>query len=75
MLYTGGWDRQLRCIDLEKSIVDQSFTASRDAIRTLHLFGRLLFVAGQDPTIRAYDLETGQIKEYKDQHTSWVLCL
>lgn len=46
MLFTGGWDKQLRALDLELGIVDQSFVASKEAIRTLHLFGRLLFVAG-----------------------------
>lgn len=46
MLFTGGWDRQIRAIDLKDGIVDQSFGASKEAIRTLHLSGKVLYMAG-----------------------------
>lgn len=46
MLFTGGWDKQLRAIDLTDGVVDQSFGASSEAIRTLHLDGKILYVAG-----------------------------
>lgn len=46
MLFTGGWDRQIRAIDLKDGVVDQSFGASKDAIRTLHLNGKWLYTAG-----------------------------
>jgi hypothetical protein len=59
MLFTGGWDRQLRAIDLKDKVVDTSFGASKEAIRCLHLFGKILFVAGQEPVVRSFDLETG----------------
>lgn len=75
MLFTGGWDRQLRAIDLKAGIVDQSFGASKEAIRSLHLAGNVLYVSGQEPTIRAIDLVTGIVKEFKEQHTSWVTCM
>jgi WD40 repeat protein len=75
MLFTGGWDRQLRAIDLKDNVVDQSFGASKEAIRTLHLSGKTLYIAGQEPVVRAFDLETAQIKEFKDQHTSWITCI
>lgn len=75
MLFTGGWDRQLRAIDLKDGVVDQSFGASKEAIRTLHLAGKTLYIAGQEPVVRAFDLETAAIKEFKDQHTSWITCI
>jgi WD40 repeat protein len=39
------------------------------------LAGKILYVAGQEPTIRAFDLETGAVKEFKDQHSSWITCI
>ena len=75
MLFTGGWDRQLRAIDLKDGVVDQSFGASKEAIRALHLNGKTLYISGQDPTVRAVDLETGAVKEFKEQHAGWVTCM
>lgn len=46
MLFSGGWDRQLRAIDLKDGVVDQSFVCSKEAIRTLHLSGKTLYIAG-----------------------------
>ena len=73
MLFTGGWDRQLRAIDLKDNVVDQSFGASKEAIRTLHLTGKTLYIAGQEPVVRAFDLETAQIKELKQTNEPPVL--
>lgn len=74
-MFTGGWDRQLRAIDLKDGVVDQSFGASKEAIRTLHMNGKWLYVAGQEPLVRAFDLETGIVKEFKGQHSSWITCI
>jgi WD40 repeat protein len=75
MLFTGGWDRTLRAIDLKDKVVDTAFVSAKEAIRCLHLFGKFLFIAGQEPTVRSFDLETGAVKEFKDQHKSWITCL
>lgn len=40
----------------------------------MHLFGKWLFVAGMDPIIRAFNLETGATQSYVG-HSSWILCL
>ena len=35
---------------------------------------KYIFVSGIEPIIRAFDIETGQVKQYQG-HDSWVLCL
>ena len=74
LLFTGGWDKLVKAIDLKSGEVDRSFVASREAIKCLHLFDKYLFVAGIDPVIRGYDLTTGAVLAFQG-HTSWVLCM
>jgi len=74
LLYTASWDKQVRAIQLDSGQVDSSFVASREAIKSLLISGKYIFVSGCDPVIRAYDTETGAVKLYEG-HTSWVLCL
>ena len=73
-MFTGSWDKQVRAIDLKMGEIDRSFVASREAIKTIHLYDKWLFVAGIDPVIRAYDLTTGDVKTFEG-HSSWVLNL
>jgi WD40 repeat protein len=40
----------------------------------MHIAENKLFLAGHDPTIRSYDLETGKDQIFEG-HKSWVLCL
>lgn len=71
----GSWDKSVKALDLKKNEVDRSFIASRECIRTMHLYdNKWLFVAGMDQVIRGYDLETGKTKVFEG-HSSWILCL
>ena len=74
MIFVGSWDRQVRAIDLETGLVDRAFVASKEAIKTLFIYDEWLFVTGNDPVIRAYDLESGKKKIYEG-HLSWVSSL
>lgn len=60
MLFTASWDKMIRCIDLEENKVVKSFIASKEAIKCMQLYEKWVFVAGCDPIIRAYNLETGE---------------
>ena len=71
MMFTASWDKMVRCIDLEDNKVTKSFIASKEAIKMLEIAGRLLFVAGCDPNIRAFDLEKGDMKLFSG-HKGWV---
>jgi len=71
MMYTASWDKMVRVIDLEASKVIKSFVASKEAIKKMLVTDTMIFVAGCDPIIRGFDLETGDTKEYQG-HTGWV---
>jgi WD40 repeat protein len=74
MLFTASWDKMIRCIDLEENKVVKSFIASKEAIKCMQLYEKWVFVAGCDPIIRAYNLETGEPQQYQG-HKGWVYCI
>lgn len=74
MMYTAGWDKMVRVIDLEANKVVKSYVAAKEAIKCMLVTETMIFVAGCDPVIRGYSLETGETKEYQG-HTGWVYCL
>lgn len=74
LLFVGGWDRSVRAIDLVECRIVKHFVAAGDAINSVAIFENKLYVAGCDPVIRSFDLETGECKSY-DGHKSWVNCL
>ena len=74
MLFTASWDKMIRCVDLEENKIVKSFVASREAIKCLEVTEKYIFVAGDDPTIRSYNIETGESKMYSG-HMGWVYCL
>lgn len=59
MLFTASWDKMVRCVDLETNKVAKSFIASKEAIKTMQVSDKYIFVAGCDPVIRAFNIETG----------------
>ncbi len=64
MLFTASWDKMVRCIDLDSSKVIKSFIASKESIKCMQITEKYIFVAGCDPIIRAFDIETGSTKMY-----------
>lgn len=72
LLFTASWDKIVRAIDLKTAEIDRSFVASTQAIKCMLQWDKWLFVSGMDPTIRAYDLTTGNVKVFEG-HKSWVL--
>ena len=64
MMFTGSWDKMVRCIDLESNKVVKSFIASKEAIKAMQVTEEFIFVAGCDPIIRAFNIETGKCKMY-----------
>jgi WD40 repeat protein len=74
LLFCSSWDKQVRAIDYEKGTVESAFVGAREAILTIHIAEDKIFLAGQDPVIRAYDLETGKDQIFEG-HRGWVLCL
>ena len=74
MLFTASWDKMIRCIDLEQNKVVKSFIASKEAIKCMQVTDQYIFVAGCDPIIRAFNIETGETKMFQG-HKGWVYCL
>ena len=64
MLFTASWDKMIRCIDLEENKIVKSFIASKEAIKCMEVTDKYIFVAGCDPTIRAYNIEDGTTKMF-----------
>lgn len=54
----------VRCIDLDNNKIIKSFIASKEAIKTMQVTEKYIFVAGCDPIIRAFEIETGKVKMY-----------
>ena len=59
MIFTGSWDKMVRAVDMKDNKIVKSFIASKDAIRCVRVTEEYIFVAGCDPIIRAYHIETG----------------
>jgi WD40 repeat protein len=74
MMYTVSWDKMVRVVDLDANKVTKSFVAAKEAIKALHVTNEYIFVAGCDPTIRGFNIETGECIEYTG-HQGWVYCL
>lgn len=74
LLLTGSWDKQVRALNLVTGEVEKSWVASKEAIKCMKITDKYIFVSGIEPIIRAFDMESGQVKQYQG-HTSWVLCL
>jgi WD40 repeat protein len=48
--------------------------ASKEAIKAMIVTDKYIFVAGCDPIIRGFSLETGECKMYQG-HEGWIYCL
>lgn len=64
MMFTASWDKMVRIVDLEGNKVTKSFVASKEAIKTMKITDKYIFVAGCDPIIRGFSLENGECKMY-----------
>ena len=64
MLFTGSWDKMIRAIDLKDNKIVKSFIGSKEAIKCVKVTEQFIFVAGCDPIIRSFNIETGQSKMY-----------
>jgi F-box and WD-40 domain protein 1/11/F-box/WD-40 domain protein 7 len=73
-LYVGSWDRMLRTIDLQKNMVTNAMLASEDAIKAILASENYVFVAGCDPVIRAWHIESGDCRTFTG-HRGWVIGL
>ena len=74
MLFTACYDKMIRCVCLEENRVVKSFIASKEPIHCMEVTDSHVFVGGADPTIRSYNMETGETKLY-GHHKGWVYCL
>ena len=74
MMFTASWDKMVRIIDLEANRVTKSFVASKEAIKAMLVTDKYIFVAGCDPIIRGFSLETGECK-MNQGHEGWIYCL
>jgi WD40 repeat protein len=74
LMFTASWDKMVRIVDLETSRVTKSFVASKEAIKAMIVTDKYVFVAGCDPIIRGFSLETGECKMYQG-HEGWIYCL
>jgi WD40 repeat protein len=64
MMYTASWDKMVRVVDLDANKVTKSFIAAKEAIKCMLVTNDYIFVAGCDPVIRGFNLETGECKTY-----------
>ena len=74
MLFTASWDKMIRAIDLEQNKVIKSFIGSKEAIKCMEICNEFVFVAGCDPIIRSFNIETGETRMYSG-HKGWVYTL
>lgn len=74
IMYTASWDKMVRIVDLEANKVTKSFVAAKEAIKAMLVHEDWIFIAGCDPVIRGFNLETGDCKSYQG-HAGWVYCL
>jgi len=74
IMYTASWDKMVRVVDLEANKVTKSFLAAKEAIKVMIVHENTIFVAGCDPVIRSFNLETGDSKNFEG-HEGWVYCL
>lgn len=74
MMYSVSWDKMVRVVDLDANKVTKSFVAAKEAIKALHVTNDYVFVAGCDPIIRGFNLQTGETIQYIG-HQGWVYCL
>ena len=74
MMFTASWDKMVRVVDLEANKVTKIFVASKEAIKAMIVTEKYVFVAGCDPIIRGFSLETGDCKLYQG-HYGWIYCL
>lgn len=73
-MYTASWDKLIRIIDLEANKAIKSFVGAREAIKCILVTDTHIFVAGCDPVIHGFNLETGTSVDYEG-HKGWVYCL
>lgn len=64
LMFTASWDKMVRIVDLKENKVTKSFVASKEAIKAMIVTDEYIFVAGCDPIIRGFHLETGDCKIY-----------
>ena len=64
MMFTASWDKMVRIVDLEANKVNKSFVASKEAIKCMKVTEKYIFVAGCDPIIRGFSLDSGECKLY-----------
>ena len=70
-LYAASWDKMVRLINPKDHTVKESILASENAIRAILVDEEWLYTAGCEPTVRGYNLETGEHKTFYG-HRSWV---
>mmetsp|Transcript_21356 Transcript_21356/g.33039 ORF Transcript_21356/g.33039 Transcript_21356/m.33039 type:complete len:166 (-) Transcript_21356:235-732(-) len=74
MLFTACWDKMIRVFDLEQNKIVKSFIASKEAIKCMEIYNEYVFVAGCDPIIRCFNMETGETKLFAG-HKGWIYTL
>jgi len=73
-MFVASWDKMIRVVCLEKKIVLKAFIASKETIKEMCFSNEMLIVAGCDPLIRGYNLETGAVTLFHG-HKGWIYCL
>lgn len=58
-MFTGSFDKMVRVMDMKDNKIIKSFIASKEAIKCIKVTDQYIFVAGCDPIIRGYNIETG----------------
>ena len=62
-MFTTSWDKMIRVIDIGKQTTIKSLVASKEIIKEMVIINEgensTVIVAGCEPIIRAYNIETG----------------
>ena len=74
MIFVGSWDHMIRAIEYKSGIVDRAFLAGNSGIKSMHIYQEWLFAGSCESAIRAFNLDTGDCKEYEG-HKSWINCM
>jgi WD40 repeat protein len=64
LLFTASWDKVVRVVDLEKSLIQKAFIASKETIKEMLVTDDMIIVAGCDPIIRGYNFEDGKVRNF-----------
>lgn len=64
IMFVGCWDHMIRALNYDSGTVERAFLAANSPIKSMHIHENWLFTGSCESQIRAFNLETGDCKEF-----------